>query len=232
MTAPVAPLELRLALAFAGPAARARLEPLYAIDAEIEASVRLEHAVAHARLGYWRDEVERLVQGRPSHPLARALASSAGAGARLARLHDRLDAAELALGGVRPQSLDALAALAERSHGALQALAAELLAGRPAPEPAAFGLALGRGLGLAVASAREEDAASPAALAALALAAFEAADAALPPPQRTAQTHGLVRLALARVSLARRSADPPRPAPGPFTLLLRAWLAARRARLE
>ncbi|HUO80090.1 MAG TPA: squalene/phytoene synthase family protein [Steroidobacteraceae bacterium] len=232
-----APLELELALRFAGAAARARLEPLYAIDAEIAAAARpgVEHAVAHAKLGWWHGEVERLAAGRPEHPLARALHARAGAAPGYARLNERLAAAELALAGFAPATPLELEALLARSHGALQVLAAELLAGGAAPALAAFGAALGRGLGLVEALAAPGApllaALERAPLIGAAREALAAATRELAAPLRPAQAHGLVRgaLAAARLAALARGATAP---PHPFPQLWLAWRTARRARRE
>jgi 15-cis-phytoene synthase len=64
-----------LALLFAPGEFRPALSALYALDAELTSSSRIaEHAVAHARLDWWQEELERLAIGRPLHPLTRALA--------------------------------------------------------------------------------------------------------------------------------------------------------------
>ena len=59
-------------------AQRPLLAALYGIESEIAASLSagLDHQVAHVRLGWWRDECERCAQGRPSHPLTRALSAA------------------------------------------------------------------------------------------------------------------------------------------------------------
>ena len=56
---------------------RLALTSLSAIEREIGASARagLDHAVAHARLDWWREECGRTAQGRPGHPLTRELLS-------------------------------------------------------------------------------------------------------------------------------------------------------------
>jgi 15-cis-phytoene synthase len=76
--APAAPALARL---YSLPPQRAALSALLGIEAEINASVRpgMEHAVAHARLRWWREECARCTRGDARHPLTRALASSLGA---------------------------------------------------------------------------------------------------------------------------------------------------------
>lgn len=62
---------------FADPAGRPVLETLCQVEAEVRQSLdpRLEHTVAHARLDWWREELERTIQGAPLHPLTRRLVS-------------------------------------------------------------------------------------------------------------------------------------------------------------
>ena len=229
-----APLDERLSLIFANPEARAILETLYAIDAEIASIVRagVDHGVAHAKLAWWRDEAERLATGRPVHPLARALHSRAGPTPRYRLLAERVDAAELSLVGVVPATEAELAQYLARSHGSLQVLAAEALAGAPHEALERFGRALGAGLGRLAALSMPGapligtlPRAPPEAARAL-----DDACAALPLTMRARQAHGLVRAALAAASLRRLASDAQ--PPSPIVKLLVAWRAARRAQAE
>ena len=65
-----------LAWLYAPGTQRPLLAALCAIEAEITASLKagLDHQVAHLRLEWWRAECVRTAQGRPAHPLTRALA--------------------------------------------------------------------------------------------------------------------------------------------------------------
>ena len=51
------------------------LAPLFGIEAEIAPPLQpgLEHSVAHARMGWWAEEAQRLRAGHALHPLTRAL---------------------------------------------------------------------------------------------------------------------------------------------------------------
>jgi phytoene synthase len=228
----VPPLATRLALIFAERDRRGALEALAAIDLELSEATRpgIEHTVAHAKLTWWRGEVDRLAAGRPEHPLTRALLTAAGDAPDYRLLHERLTAADFALVGFDPTSPAEWDALLARSHGALEQLGAEALAGRRDPALAAFGAALGRGLGLLAAAESATDEARDALLA-RAGGALEAAAGALPAGLRAAQAPGLVRLALARTRRG-RLARGRTPDPAPLLQLWIAWRAARRARLE
>jgi len=237
---PPLPLAVTLRTIFAGHA-RPALEALAAIDGELALAVRpgIEHAVAHAKLGWWRAEIDRLQAGRPEHPLTRMLRAAAGQGPDYALLHERLASADLALAGFAPATLAELEAFLYRSHGAQWQLAAEILAESVAP-PAAYGATLGKGLGLVELLAGGAFAPptpagiARAVLAARAAALLDAAEAALPPAGRAAQAPGYVAAALARTALAglaRERAAPyaPRPSAAIVQLCI-AWRAARRAR--
>lgn len=77
---------------------RALLGALLGIEREIGASLRagLDHAIAHARLAWWREELARAATGRPGHPLTRevGLRLAAAAPACLAALAGLVDLAE------------------------------------------------------------------------------------------------------------------------------------------
>jgi len=64
---------------YAPAAGRARLGAAFALEAELRDATRpdLEHGVAHAKLGWWAEEAERLRQGVPRHPITLALGSHA-----------------------------------------------------------------------------------------------------------------------------------------------------------
>jgi hypothetical protein len=63
------------ALLYTPRAQRAALATLIALRAELEAGIdrALDHAVAHARLEWWRAEAARFARGEPQHPWLRAL---------------------------------------------------------------------------------------------------------------------------------------------------------------
>ncbi|BEV70785.1 presqualene diphosphate synthase HpnD [Paludibacterium sp. THUN1379] len=57
-------------------ARRLAITALYAFCREVDDVVdeTLEHEVAHAKLAWWREEIGRLYDGRPGHPVTQALA--------------------------------------------------------------------------------------------------------------------------------------------------------------
>src|SRR5262245_51887239 len=75
---PERPTTRFLASLYSPPARRPVLEALLDIEHEIAESLRpgLDHRVAHTRLQWWREECERVVQGKPVHPLTRELVSA------------------------------------------------------------------------------------------------------------------------------------------------------------
>ncbi len=138
------------AVLYAPAAARPLLSALYAFEAEIRDTARAStHDVAHTRLQYWRGEVDRLVAGKPGHPVTQALRPLQECGADLSLLHEVLVAADIDLAQVAINDEDELAALAFRAAGAVQTLAA--MASRNSPQLADPEREFARRLGAAVA---------------------------------------------------------------------------------
>ncbi|MGB5132950.1 MAG: squalene/phytoene synthase family protein [Steroidobacteraceae bacterium] len=81
------------------PSARALVAAALALDAELRpiAHARAEHGVAHLKLQWWREEVQRLEQGVPRHPLTQAALAAAGAGMGWRPFQDLLTSLELDL---------------------------------------------------------------------------------------------------------------------------------------
>jgi phytoene synthase len=121
-----------LAVLFAEPAARPLLGALYAFEAEIRRVVAsTSHEAAHARLQWWRGELDRLIAGRPTHPIATGLGSLQGRDdLDLGLLHELLASADLDLARFTYHQWRELEAYAFRSAGALQVLIAGVLADR------------------------------------------------------------------------------------------------------
>jgi phytoene synthase len=128
----VQPGSLRfLAALFSGSTQRSSLEAVYAFEAEVRRIVAsASHDAAHARLQWWRGELDRLAAGRPSHPLAQALLPLRGRrDVDLGLLHEMLVAADLDLARMTYVSWQELDAYLFRSAGASQTLIAATLAG-------------------------------------------------------------------------------------------------------
>jgi 15-cis-phytoene synthase len=113
------------AVLFAPAPARPLLDALYAFEAEIRDTVRASsHDVSHTRLQWWRSEVDRLVAGRPEHPVTRALLPLREAGADVSLLHEVMVAADIDMARIALGDADEVATLAFRSSGSIQLLAA------------------------------------------------------------------------------------------------------------
>lgn len=113
------------AVLYAPGPARPLLHALYAFEAEIRDTVRAtSHDVSHTRLQWWRGEVDRLLAGRPEHPVTRGLLPLREAGADVALLHEVLVAADIDMARIALNDGDEVAALAFRSSGSVQSLAA------------------------------------------------------------------------------------------------------------
>lgn len=119
------------AVLFSGAPDRSLLEALYAFDAELTRIVDSQsHEAAHARLQWWRGEIDRFAAGRPSHPLGQALLPLRNCrGADPALLHERLVGADLDLARLTYLTWQELDAYLYRSSGALQTLIAAALEG-------------------------------------------------------------------------------------------------------
>lgn len=139
-----------LAVLFSGSPQGPLLEAVYALEAELRRIVAIEsHEAAHARLQWWRGELDRLDAGRPSHPLAAALLPLRGRrDLELGLLHELLAAADLDLSRLTYLSWQELEAYLFRAAGAAQTLIAAVLAGDRPLTPAERGFA--RRLGAAL----------------------------------------------------------------------------------
>jgi phytoene synthase len=107
----------------------APLAAVYAFEQEIADTARGSgHEVAHARLQWWRAEVDRLLHDQPVHPVTRAL-TPLRATADLHLLHEALVAADIDLACMTFDNHDELEAYCFRASGSLQTLAAQACAG-------------------------------------------------------------------------------------------------------
>lgn len=127
-----------LAVLFSGTPHQPLLEALYAYEAEVRRIVLFaSHEAAHARLQWWRGEIDRVAAGRAEHPLGRALLpllEQPHADPTL--LHETLVAADLDLARLGYRSWQELDAYLYRSAGAMQELIAAVLAGNEPMAPA------------------------------------------------------------------------------------------------
>ena len=120
-----------LAILFSGSREQPLLGAIYAFEQELRRIVRGDaHEAAHARLQWWRGELDRLAAGRPTHPLGQALLPLRGRpGIDLPLLQEMLAAADLDLARFTYVSWRELDAYLFRSAGAAQVLLAATLAG-------------------------------------------------------------------------------------------------------
>ena len=139
MTDGVAPGSLRhFSVLFSGSMEKPLMAAVYALEAELRRIVAAtSHEAAHAKLQWWRGEVDRLAAGRPSHPLAHALLPLRGRrDVDLTLLHELLVAADLDLARMTYATWQELDAYLFRSAGIAQTLIAALLAGERGQAPA------------------------------------------------------------------------------------------------
>lgn len=115
---------------YATPQMRDVVTALYVVDAEIRESAQsINHDVAHTRLQWWRQEIDRLVNGTPQHPATKIL-NPAGEARRseFSRLHELVVAADMDLARMTYETPDELRAYCTRSGGAITELMATLVA--------------------------------------------------------------------------------------------------------
>lgn len=110
---------------------------LYVIDAEIHESAQsANHDVAHTRLQWWRQEIDRLVNANPQHPATRTLNALPGFDRKnFSRLHELIAAADMDLARMTYLNLSELRAYCSRSGGTVQEMIAMLLLPMKMEEP-------------------------------------------------------------------------------------------------
>lgn len=102
---------------------------LFLIDAEIRESAQSpNHDVAHTRLQWWRQEIDRLVNANAQHPAARVLSDASIDRRQFAKLHELIAAADMDLARMTYLDERELRAYCARSGGAVLELFALLLA--------------------------------------------------------------------------------------------------------
>ncbi len=130
---------------YGGARLQAILEPLFGIEAEINAALQpgLEHSVAHVRMTWWAEEAERLRAGQPLHPLTRALLAQRPPTAAATDISGLVDVATWDLACATFESGRELAGYCDRWARAVTQLAAGWAAAQPQQRSAPFGHALG-----------------------------------------------------------------------------------------
>jgi phytoene synthase len=102
---------------------------LFLIDLEIRESARsASHDVAHTRLQWWRQEIDRLVNGNAQHPATKVLNAASFERREYARLHELIVAADMDLARMTYLNDQELRAYCTRSGGTIAELMAMLLA--------------------------------------------------------------------------------------------------------
>jgi phytoene synthase len=116
-------------LLYTSPEHREIVTALYVIDAEIRESAQSpNHDVAHTRLQWWRQEIDRLVNHNAQHPATRILGAIDHVDRKVfARLHELIVAADMDLARMTFLNLRELRAYSSRSGGTIQELIAESL---------------------------------------------------------------------------------------------------------
>jgi phytoene synthase len=129
---------------YSGARLQAILEPLFGIEAEINAALQpgLEHSVAHVRMTWWGEEAERVRAGQALHPLTRALLAQRPATA-VADISGLVDVATWDLACATFETGRELAGYCDRWARAVTQLAADWACVPPAQASAPFGHALG-----------------------------------------------------------------------------------------
>ncbi len=116
------------ALLYAPPALRDASTALFVIDAEIRESAQsANHDVAHTRLQWWRQEIDRLVNANAQHPATRVLNGLPIDRRQFAKLHELIAAADMDLARMTYLDERELRAYCARSGGTIAEALAMLL---------------------------------------------------------------------------------------------------------
>jgi len=111
------------ALLYAPPEKRDLATALFVIDAEIRESAQsANHDVAHTRLQWWRQEIDRLVNANAQHPATRILSEATIDRRQFAKLHELIAAADMDLARMTYLDERELRAYCSRSGGAITEL--------------------------------------------------------------------------------------------------------------
>ncbi|WP_293765175.1 presqualene diphosphate synthase HpnD [uncultured Aquitalea sp.] len=114
---------------FLSPERRRAITALYAFCREVDDVVDEchEETVARAKLAWWRDEVARLYQGKPEHPVSLALQPHVAAfGLPQSELEEVIDGMQMDLDFARYESFDDLRLYCHRVAGVVGRLSARI----------------------------------------------------------------------------------------------------------
>ena len=118
---------------YAPDTAREYVYAMYSIEAEVrDSAASANHEVAHTRLRWWREEIERLSQGRPQHPASKVVLE-APLQPDWSTLQQLLFAAEVELSRMTFDTARELNAYLERG-GVVQELIGQLTSSEPLSE--------------------------------------------------------------------------------------------------
>ncbi len=115
---------------FAAPATRPLLAFAFALEQQLHATAeaRVDHQVSHLKLQWWREEIGRLEQGKPRHPLTQAGRSAApAAGSGWRPVQDLLSSLELDLASTTYESETELDRYLDLADGLQRMIAAVLV---------------------------------------------------------------------------------------------------------
>lgn len=117
------------ALLYTPPQQRDAAMALFVVDAEIRESAQsANHDVAHTRLQWWRQEIDRLANGNAQHPATRILSEAALDRREYLKLHELITAADMDLARMTYLNDQELRSYCSRSGGAITELFAMQLA--------------------------------------------------------------------------------------------------------
>jgi len=117
------------AVLYTPPEKRDAATALFVIDAEIRESAQSpNHDVAHTRLQWWRQEIDRLINANAQHPATRLLSGLDVDRRQFAKLHELIAAADMDLARMTYLDERELRAYCARSGGAVAEMLAMVLA--------------------------------------------------------------------------------------------------------
>jgi phytoene synthase len=117
------------AVLYTPPAKRQIATAIFVIDAEIRESAQsANHDVAHTRLQWWRQEIDRLINANAQHPATRVLSLATKDHRAFAKLHELIVAADMDLARMTYANDAELRAYCARSGGAVAEMFVTMLA--------------------------------------------------------------------------------------------------------